>query len=70
MFQIKEADPDIIGLQEVRSDKFNTHNQILELQQLLPQYAWDVYHPVQSVQFMKGTYKTLWSEEGKDFNIE
>ena len=61
-FQIKEADADVIGFQEVRSDL--VYNQLQELQVLLPQYAWSVHYPVQKVTFVDKTYATSLSYEG------
>ena len=47
--QIKIANPDMIGFQEVRSDANGRKNQLSELQKLIPQYRYMIYHPVTMV---------------------
>ena len=49
IFQINQVDPDVIGFQEVRADAKDQRNQLTELQKLIPQYKYLVYHPVAMV---------------------
>ena len=62
--QIKESSPDIIGFQEVRAHKEAPGNQVLELQQLLPQYRWHVFEVAHEVAPVKDTYVKGYEMEG------
>ena len=63
--QIKQSSTDIIALQEVRSDGSGKRNQILELQQLVPEYKHSIFHSVSTVQPPLGLRQLPgWEKEG------
>ena len=62
--QIKEASPDFIGLQEVRGHKYWSGNQVLELQQLLPQYPWYTFEVAHEVSPILDSYVEGYELEG------
>ena len=53
----------MIGLQEVRSDDDGHRTQLTELQELLPDYKWTAYKPIQRVTLQKGAPQG-WEWEG------
>lgn len=64
-FQIRRANPDVIGFQEVRADANGKQNQIKMLQALLPEYKYNVFHATRTVmnRFGEGAIKG-WEQEG------
>ncbi len=65
LWQIREADPDVVVFQEVRSDADNhDRNQIAELQSILGQYQHKLYAVAEDVIPPDKLYKIGWEAEG------
>ncbi|CAB3983156.1 Hypothetical predicted protein [Paramuricea clavata] len=63
---IHQANPDIIGFQEARADANGKRNQLKQLQTLLPEYKYHVFHSTRTVdknKFGKNAIKG-WEQEG------
>ncbi|XP_064606868.1 uncharacterized protein LOC135471533 [Liolophura sinensis] len=61
---ILDAQPDIIGFQEVRGHKTGERNQVADLKSLLPEYRWMRHHPTNYVQKVNGSFLPGWETEG------
>lgn len=57
-------DIDVIGFQEVRAHKDRSHNQLYELQDLLPSHKWLLYHPTRVIKAKEGQSPPGWELEG------
>ena len=67
--QAREADPDIIAFQEVRSSKLSKEdNQVSELNGILGQYRHRLFAAADEVIPPDKLYKTGWEIEGKPRN--
>ncbi|XP_046356611.2 uncharacterized protein LOC124135354 [Haliotis rufescens] len=61
---IRESNSDIVAFQEVRSDFYEEHSQVLELKKLLPEYRWAVWRTANTVAQSDNFIQNLWAKEG------
>ncbi|XP_069142390.1 uncharacterized protein [Argopecten irradians] len=61
---INEAKPDVVAFQEVRFNTDGGGNQVIELQELLPDYKWRLFREANKVQKPKGANWPGWEKEG------
>ncbi|OWF48749.1 uncharacterized protein LOC110452657 [Mizuhopecten yessoensis] len=61
---ITDAKPDVVAFQEVRFHVNGGGNQIMELQELLPDYKWRLFREANKVQKPKGAHWLGWEKEG------
>lgn len=63
--KILQADPDIIGFQEVRVGESGGQSQLQDLQQLLPEYKYSAFHSTSTIKDRFGTKSISgWEQEG------
>ncbi|XP_060083400.1 uncharacterized protein LOC132562661 [Ylistrum balloti] len=61
---INDAKPDVVTFQEVRFHTDGGRNQVIELQELLPDYKWRLFREANKVQKPKGANWPGWEKEG------
>ncbi|XP_033744975.1 uncharacterized protein LOC117330650 isoform X2 [Pecten maximus] len=61
---INDAKPDVVAFQEVRFHADRGGNQIMELQELLPDYKWRLFQEANEVHKPKGAHWPGWEKEG------